>query len=73
MEINLTMGLIILFQLDKLYDFYFLNLETMAKIKKSIACKDQIRLEAFSEKEFTLFIAFKKPNFDLSWPLTPGF
>lgn len=73
MEINLTMGLIILFQLDKLYDFHSLNLETMAESKKDIACKDQIRFEAFSEKEFALFIAFKKPNFDLSWPLTHGF
>lgn len=50
----------------------------MAESKKDIACKDQIRplisfLEAFSKKEFTLFIAFKKPNFDLSWPLKPGF
>lgn len=50
----------------------------MSKSRKEVAGKDQIRplipfLEAFSEKELTLFIMFKKPNFDPSWPLTPGF
>lgn len=50
----------------------------MAKSEKDVAGKDHFRplipfLEALSEKEFTLFIVFKKPNFNPSWPLTLGF
>lgn len=50
----------------------------MAESEKDVAGKDPIRplipfLEALSEREFTLFILFKKPNFNSSWPLTPGF
>lgn len=83
MEINLTVRLVILilcFSLTNYNDKYLTSISclSIAKSKKDVAGKDQVRpqipfLEVFSGKEFTLFIVFKKPDFNTSWPLIPGF